>query len=409
MQLARGSEIVRQHCAYALGNLATDSSEIVSTLVDAGAVEAVAPLLHDASLPDGAKEQAARALMLMSLAGDASAQGRICGGAAVAAITACMHAETTAKCRTYCAQALHALAAHASSMSVLVAAEVPMHLEQTLARATDGSEVHSAVVSALGMLTRHAIEGSDAEAMAALLRHNTPEGKREVLKALRRVAESGERAEELVGAGLVRLLVDVVRTSDGRWESGGAGEDAICTLAQLAAVEACRAELVEGDVLKLLISVLRSVKAETGPKEAAIAVLHKIICVPSFVPSRLDAEDFMLFLTLTRVEEAGVTDLSASTQQALGDITERLVEFFAPSLINSIETLLELVSLLGCKRRLRLGFRCLRTGSGVGQKLAVGGAMPVCVCVSSASCAHLCVVCMQLASVPSMEGGVVCD
>ena len=328
MQLARGSEIVRQHCAYALGNLATDSSEIVSTLVDAGAVEAVAPLLHDASLPDGAKEQAARALMLMSLAGDASAQGRICGGAAVAAITACMLAETTAKCRTYCAQALHALAAHASSVSVLVAAEVPMHLEQTLARAADGSEVHSAVVSALGMLTRHAIEGSDAEAMAALLRHNTPEGKREVLKALRRVAESGERAEELVGAGLVRLLVDVVRTTDGRWESGGAGEDAICTLAQLAAVEACRAELVEVDVLKLLISVLRSVKAETGPKEAAIAVLHKIICVPSFVPSRLGAEDFMLFLTLTRVAEAGVTDLSASTQQALGDITERLVEFF---------------------------------------------------------------------------------
>jgi hypothetical protein len=379
LQLGRGSEIVRQHCAYALGNLATDSSEIVSTLVDAGAVEAVAPLLHDASLPDGAKEQAARALMLMSLAGDASAQGRICGGAAVAAITACMHAETTAKCRTYCAQALHALAAHASSMSVLVAAEVPMHLEQTLARAADGSEVHSAAVSALGMLTRHAIEGSDAEAMAALLRHNTPEGKREVLKALRRVAESGERAEELVGAGLVRLLVDVVRTTDGRWESGGAGEDAICTLAQLAAVEACRAELVEGDVLKLLISVLRSVKAETGPKEAAIAVLHKIICVPSFVPSRLGAEDFMLFLTLSRVAEAGVTDLSASTQQALGDITERLVEFFAPSLINSIETLLELVSLLGCKRRLRLGFRCLRTGSGVGRKLAVGGAMPVCV------------------------------
>jgi hypothetical protein len=330
-------------------------------------------------LPDGAKEQAARALMLMSLAGDASAQGRICGGAAVAAITACMHAETTAKCRTYCAQALHALAAHASSMSVLVAAEVPMHLEQTLARAADGSEVHSAAVSALGMLTRHAIEGSDAEAMAALLRHNTPEGKREVLKALRRVAESGERAEELVGAGLVQLLVDVVRTTDGRWESGGAGEDAICTLAQLAAAEACRAELVEGDVLKLLISVLRSVKAETGPKEAAIAVLHKIICVPSFVPSRLSAEDFMLFLTLTRVAEAGVTDLSASTQQALGDITERLVEFFAPSLINSIETLLELVSLLGCKRRLRLGFRCLRTGSGVGRKLAVGGAMPVCV------------------------------
>jgi hypothetical protein len=365
--------------------------------------------LIDGSLPDGAKEQAARALMLMSLAGDASAQGRICGGAAVAAITACMHAETTAKCRTYCAQALHALAAHASSMSVLVAAEVPMHLEQTLARAADGSEVHSAAVSALGMLTRHAIEGSDAEAMAALLRHNTPEGKREVLKALRRVAESGERAEELVGAGLVRLLVDVVRTTDGRWESGGAGEDAICTLAQLAAAEACRAELVEGDVLKLLISVLRSVKAETGPKEAAIAVLHKIICVPSFVPSRLSAEDFMLFLTLTRVAEAGVTDLSASTQQALGDITERLVEFFAPSLINSIETLLELVSLLGCKRRLRLGFRCLRTGSGVGRKLAVGGAMPVCVCVSAASCAHLCVVCMQLASVPSMEGGVVCD
>ena len=100
----------------------------------------------------------------------------------------------------------------------------------------------------------------------------------------------------------------------------------------------------------------------------------------------------MLFLTLTRVAEAGVTDLSASTQQALGDITERLVEFFAPSLINSIETLLELVSLLGCKRRLRLGFRC-----------------PVCVCVSAASCAHLCVVCMQLAAVPSMEGGVVCD
>jgi hypothetical protein len=260
LQLARGSEIVRQHCAYALGNLATDSSEIVSTLVDAGAVEAVAPLLHDASLPDGAKEQAARALMLMSLAGDASAQGRICGGAAVAAITACMHAETTAKCRTYCAQALHALAAHASSMSVLVAAEVPMQLEQTLARAADGSEVHSAAVSALGMLTRHAIEGSDAEAMAALLQHNTPEGKREVLKALRRVAESGERAEELVGAGLVRLLVDVVRTTDGRWESGGAGEDAICTLAQLAAVEACRAELVEGDAIGLLISVLRSVE-----------------------------------------------------------------------------------------------------------------------------------------------------
>jgi hypothetical protein len=233
--------------------------------------------LIDGSLPDGAKEQAARALMLMSLAGDASAQGRICGGAAVAAITACMHAETTAKCRTYCAQALHALAAHASSMSVLVAAEVPMHLEQTLARAADGSEVHSAAVSALGMLTRHAIEGSDAEAMAALLRHNTPEGKREVLKALRRVAESGERAEELVGAGLVRLLVDVVRTTDGRWESGGAGEDAICTLAQLAAVEACRAELVEGDVLKLLISVLRSALGAARSQEGALRTIRQIV------------------------------------------------------------------------------------------------------------------------------------
>ena len=274
MQLARGSEIVRQHCAYALGNLATDSPEIVSMLVDAGAVEAVAPLLHDASLPDGAKEQAARALMLMSLAGDASAQGRICGGAAVAAITACMHAETTAKCRTYCAQALHALAAHASSVSVLVAAEVPMHLEQTLARAADGSEVHSAVVSALGMLTRHAIEGSDAVAMAALLRHNTPEGKREVLKALRRVAESGERAEELVGAGLVQLLVDAVRTTDGQWESAGAGEDAICTLAQLAAVEACRAELVEGDAIGLLISVLRSASVDTAASFAAVETLQ---------------------------------------------------------------------------------------------------------------------------------------
>ena len=271
---------MRQHCAYALGNLATDSPEIVSTLVDAGAVEAVAPLLHDASLPDGAKEQAARALMLMSLAGDASAQGRICGGAAVAAITACMLAETTAKCRTYCAQALHALAAHASSVSVLVAAEVPMHLEQTLARAADGSEVHSAVVSALGMLTRHAIEGSDAVAMAALLRHNTPEGKREVLKALRRVAESGERAEELVGAGLVQLLVDVVRTTDGRWESAGAGEDAICTLAQLAAVEACRAELVEVDVLKLLISVLWNEKAPVSLKEFLLTILAAICTTP---------------------------------------------------------------------------------------------------------------------------------
>ena len=274
MQVQCGVARLRQLAVGAIADLAARTSDFANTLVDAGAVEAVAPLLHDASLPDGAKEQAARALMLMSLAGDASAQGRICGGAAVAAITACMHAETTAKCRTYCAQALHALAAHASSMSVLVAAEVPMHLEQTLARATDGSEVHSAVVSALGMLTRHAIEGSDAEAMAALLRHNTPEGKREVLKALRRVAESGERAEELVGAGLVRLLVDVVRTSDGRWESGVAGEDAICTLAQLAAAEACRAELVEGDAIGLLISVLRSASVDTAASFAAVETLQ---------------------------------------------------------------------------------------------------------------------------------------
>jgi hypothetical protein len=127
------------------------------------------------------------------------------------------------------------------------------------------------------MLTRHAIEGSDAEAMAALLRHNTPEGKREVLKALRRVAESGERAEELVGAGLVRLLVDVVRTTDGRWESGGAGEDAICTLAQLAAVEACRAELVEGDVLKLLISVLRSALGAARSQEGALRTIRQMV------------------------------------------------------------------------------------------------------------------------------------
>jgi hypothetical protein len=274
VQLASASTVERKRCMDILTLLVEKAPQCLHDLLTAEILSHTVAALIDGSLPDGAKEQAARALMLMSLAGDASAQGRICGGAAVAAITACMHAETTAKCRTYCAQALHALAAHASSMSVLVAAEVPMHLEQTLARAADGSEVHSAAVSALGMLTRHAIEGSDAEAMAALLRHNTPEGKREVLKALRRVAESGERAEELVGAGLVRLLVDAVRTTDGRWESGGAGEDAICTLAQLAAAEACRAELVEGDAIGLLISVLRSASVDTAASLAAVETLQ---------------------------------------------------------------------------------------------------------------------------------------
>ena len=344
MQVQCGVARLRNLAVGAIADLAARSSYFVTTLVEEGAVQAVAALLQDTSAADAAKEQAARALMLMSLTGDALVQGRICCATAVSAITACMHAEgSTATCRTYCAQAMHALAAHASSLPVLVAAEAPMHLEQTLAMAMEASEVHSAAVSALGMLTRHAIEGGDAAAMAAVLEHNTPAGKREVLKALRRIAEGGERAAELVAAGVVRLLVEVVRTTDGQWEVGGAGEDAICTLAKLAAVEACRAELAEGDVIAVLISALRSGKAATGLKEAVIAILHKIICAPSFVPSRLGAEDFMLFLTLTRM----ATDLSTLTQEMLGDITERLVEFFAPSLINSIEMLLELVSWLG--------------------------------------------------------------
>ena len=238
-------------------------------------MQAVAALLQDTSAADAAKEQAARALMLMSLAGDASVQGRICCATAVSAITACMHAEgSTATCRTYCAQAMHALAAHASSLPVLVAAEAPMHLEQTLATAVEASEVHSAAVSALGMLTRHAIEGGDAAAMAAVLEHNTPAGKREVLKALRRIAEGGERAAELVAAGVVRLLVEVVRTTDGQWEVGGAGEDAICTLAKLAAVEACRAELAEGDVIAVLISALRSACVDSASSVAAMETLQ---------------------------------------------------------------------------------------------------------------------------------------
>ena len=272
---------MRQHCAYALGNLAADNSEIVSMLVKEGAVQAVAALLQDKSTADAAKEQAARALMLMSLAGDASVQGRICCATAVSAITACMHAEgSTATCRTYCAQAMHALAAHASSLPVLVAAEAPMHLEQTLATAVEASEVHSAAVSALGMLTRHAIEGGDAAAMAAVLEHNTPAGKREVLKALRRIAEGGERAAELVAAGVVRLLVEVVRTTDGQWEVGGSEDDAMCTLAKLAAVEACAAELIEVDVLKLLMQVLWNEKAPVSSKEFLLAILVAICITP---------------------------------------------------------------------------------------------------------------------------------
>ena len=384
MQLASASTVERKRCIDVLTLLVENAPQCLHELLSPEIVSHTVAALIDGRLPDVAKEQAARALLLMSLAGDASVQGRICCATAVSAITACMHAEgSTAKCRTYCAQAMYALAAHASSLPVLVAAEAPMHLEQTLATAVEASEVHSAAVSALGMLTRHAIEGGDAAAMAAVLEHNTPAGKREVLKALRRIAEGGERAAELVAAGVVRLLVEVVRTTDGQWEVGGAGEDAICTLAKLAAVEACRAELAEGDVISVLISALRSGKAATGLKEAVIALLHKIICAPSFVPSRLGAEDFMLFLTLTRM----ATDLSTLTQEMLGDITERLVEFFAPSLINSIEMLLELVSWLGDEP---YGWACgAADGPGTGRNVLActhAGACDVWACLQRVVC-----------------------
>jgi len=167
---------------------------------------------------------------------------------------------------------------HLSANGTNLAAMSELSTLALLCKWAEGKEYsdarRTAASHAIECLNRHAVAASTISILQMLLRHNTPEGKREVLKALRRVAESGERAEELVGAGLVQLLVDVVRTTDGRWESGGAGEDAICTLAQLAAVEACRAELVEGDAIGLLISVLRSASVDTAASFAAVETLQ---------------------------------------------------------------------------------------------------------------------------------------
>jgi hypothetical protein len=167
---------------------------------------------------------------------------------------------------------------HLSANGTNLAAMSELSTLALLCKWAEGKEYsdarRTAASHAIECLNRHAVAASTISILQMLLQHNTPEGKREVLKALRRVAESGDRAEELVGAGLVRLLVDVVRTTDGRWESGGAGEDAICTLAQLAAVEACRAELVEGDAIGLLISVLRSASVDTAASLAAVETLQ---------------------------------------------------------------------------------------------------------------------------------------
>jgi hypothetical protein len=186
-------------------------------------------------------------------------------------------------CRAHALGLLNNMASNAENLTRMTESSVLQHVLENTDDASSVSAINAEAASSeiiMQQLTNCAIRALNFLSLRQLLQHNTPEGKREVLKALRRVAESGERAEELVGAGLVRLLVDVVRTTDGRWESGGAGEDAICTLAQLAAVEACRAELVEVDVLKLLISVLWNEKAPVSLKEYLLTILAAICTTP---------------------------------------------------------------------------------------------------------------------------------